>query len=288
MSTEIDNNVNPLTKYFRIPGVEVPLPTNGRFMPEGTIELNPSGNIEVFPMQTSDELILTSPDALMSGVAIEKIISSCVPCIKDPSLVSSTDLDVIIIAIRAASNGNDMDMEVECPKCKEKMTMTANLGEILANIKPVPDKIELRIADDCLIYFKPHTLREQTNIMLKIYNENRKIMSMDDDSDITEESHKLMLSQTIDNIQQFQTDSLLAAIDVIMVGDVRVTNREHITEYLRNASKSDLTKMKKEIETINSMGVDRSLSAKCVSSECEHEWKTMLEFNPSTFFVQSS
>ena len=38
---------NPLAKYFRTPGVHVPLPTNGAFMPPGGIEFDMKGTVPV-------------------------------------------------------------------------------------------------------------------------------------------------------------------------------------------------------------------------------------------------
>ena len=81
-----------LKKYYRMPGVHIRLPTNGAFMPPGSVEFTMSGDIPVYPMRGADELLLKSPDALMSGYAIEELLKSCVPAIQFPRLVSSPDL----------------------------------------------------------------------------------------------------------------------------------------------------------------------------------------------------
>lgn len=40
---------NPLEKYFRLPGVHVPLPSRGAFMPQNSIEFTLNGDIPVYP-----------------------------------------------------------------------------------------------------------------------------------------------------------------------------------------------------------------------------------------------
>ena len=101
---------NPLTKYFRIPGVHIKLPTHGAFMPTGSVAFTMNDEVPVYPMRGMDELLLKSPDALMNGYAIEKLIESCVPAIKFPRLISSPDLDVILMAIRAATYGETITL----------------------------------------------------------------------------------------------------------------------------------------------------------------------------------
>jgi hypothetical protein len=65
-----------------------------------------------------------------------------------------------------------------------------------------------------------------------------------------------------------------------------VTDREYIEEFVRKTTKDWSQKIQDKLEEINNMGVDRDVHAKC--TKCKHEWKTVLEFNPATFFAQSS
>ena len=63
---------DPLAKYYRMPGVHVRLPSNGAFMPPGSVQFTVTGEVPIYPMRAADELLLKSPDALMSGYAIEE------------------------------------------------------------------------------------------------------------------------------------------------------------------------------------------------------------------------
>lgn len=286
MTTET-NPANPLAGFFRLPGLEISLPTNGRYMPAGSIELNPAGKVEVFAMQGSDELLLTSPDALMSGVAVEKIIESCIPAIKNPELVSAPDLDVIVIAIRAASSGNTMEMELTCPKCKEEMEFEVDLRHILATTSEIPETLELRLSDEMVIFFKPHSLRDQTRMMLAAFEENRRVTALEG-KELDDATRRQVLIDTLGRMKNFENESIMASIEKIVVPNAEVTERAFIMEWLANAPKKNTEAIKKKLEEINGMGIDKTIDAKCMSEKCGHEWKTSLEFNPSTFFAQGS
>lgn len=275
---------NPLAGYFRMPGLSVPLPTGGRFFPAGSIDLDAKGQVSVFPMRGSDEMLLKSPDALMSGLAVEKLIESCVPGIKLPHLVTSPDLDVLLLAIRAASLGNQMPIEVACPKCEHAMAFDVDLGSVLATMKPMPDNIDLRISADMVIVMQPHTLSSQTKLLLAAYEEQRRAMAAEEME--SEEEKQQVLRGTLKKIQAFQNESLADAITKVSVPGSEVTDRKYILEFVTNAPRDLFDKIRHQVELINSMGIDRSIHIKC--EKCTEEWKSKIEFNPATFFAPSS
>ncbi len=254
-------------------------------MPEGTITLNQAGKVEVYAMQASDELLLTSPDALMSGVAVEKIIESCVPSITNAAMVSAPDLDALIIAIRAASNGTNMEMSVPCPSCKEVNEIVCDLSAILATAQEVPEVLEVRLNDDIVISLKPHCVGDQTRMMLAAYNENRKISILESE-DLSEEKRRNILIDTVETLRGFQTSSILSSISKVTIPETSVDDKQMIKEFLENSAPQHLKLIKDEVEKINSMGVDKNIHVTC--AKCNHQWDTNLEFNPSTFFGQGS
>ena len=120
-------NTNPLKQYFRRPSIYLKLPSGGKYYPEGSIELPENNEVPIYPMTAIDEITSKTPDALFNGIAVTEIIKSCVPNIKDPWQVPATDLDALLIAIRAATNGNMLDVESSCPSCKEESSYNINL-----------------------------------------------------------------------------------------------------------------------------------------------------------------
>jgi hypothetical protein len=280
-------NPNPLAQYFRAPGLSVKLPTGGRYLPKGAIEFDSQGQVEVFPMRGADEVLLKSPDALMSGLAIERMIGSCVPALKLPALISAPDLDVLLLAIRAATFGNTMQLDIDCPKCGHDNSFDCDLPSILATMTPFPDVLELRLAPEVIVTFKPHTLDEQTRLLISAYEQNRSTQLLDsEDSDLSEEEKQNIMRKALKTVEHLQHVSLSNAIQYITVPGATVTDRKYIIEFLANAANTWLSQIRDKIEEVNMLGLDRSVHAKC--TKCEHEWTAQIEFNPATFFAQSS
>jgi hypothetical protein len=115
-------SINPLKQYFRRPAVYLQLPSGGKDYSEGVIDFTESGELPVYPMTAIDEITTKTPDALFNGTAMADLINSCVPNIKDPWQISSTDMDAILLAIKAASGSQNLEIDSTCPKCKEVST----------------------------------------------------------------------------------------------------------------------------------------------------------------------
>ena len=65
---------NPLQKYFRQPKVFIKLPSGGIYSKPGTIQ-GDAGNVPVYGMTGMDEIIVRTPDALLSGESTATVIS---------------------------------------------------------------------------------------------------------------------------------------------------------------------------------------------------------------------
>ncbi len=123
---------NPLKQYFRRPAIYLTLPSKGKDYPPGVIDFPENGELPIYPMTAIDEITTKTPDALFNGNAVAELIKSCVPNIKDPWQVSSTDLDAILLAIKAASGSDSLEIDSTCPGCKEQSTYKINLVAVLS------------------------------------------------------------------------------------------------------------------------------------------------------------
>ena len=63
--TRVDGN--PLAQYFRHPKAQIELPTLGNFWPEGSLELKEGKYLDIMPMTARDEIMMKSPEGLLSG-----------------------------------------------------------------------------------------------------------------------------------------------------------------------------------------------------------------------------
>ena len=155
------NENNPLQQYFRQPAIYVKLPSQGKFYPNNTLDMPPTGELPVYPMTAIDEISVRTPDALFNGTAMVELIKSCVPAIKDPWQIKSIDVDAILLAIKSCSQGNDLEVESTCPSCAEAATYGVNLIGMLQNIKKVDYSTPLRMGE-MEIKFRPLVYKEMS------------------------------------------------------------------------------------------------------------------------------
>lgn len=278
-----ENSGNPLAKYYRVPGVHVRLPTNGVFMPAGSIDLTLSGDIPVYPMRSADEMLLKSPDALMSGYAIEQLIHSCVPAIKLPRLISTPDLDVLLLAIRAATYGETITLMPVCPKCGAENQAQRNLSYLMTHMTFIERENPVRLTDEIIVYVRPYNLNNATKLGLASFEEARKLQAVEE-ALASERTNQVSLSmQRLTSV----TDEIMAdCVLRIVVPEGPVTDPEMIRGFMGNISKRWTDRIQEKLEEINRLGIDKSYEITCAS--CDHQWKAEVEFNPSTFFEQGS
>ena len=65
---------NPLANWFRQPKIYVKLPSQGRFYPDGTLDVSTTEEYPVYSMTAKDELMFKTPDALITGQASVEVI----------------------------------------------------------------------------------------------------------------------------------------------------------------------------------------------------------------------
>lgn len=277
---------NPLSKYFRLPGLSISLPTNGAFFPEGGIELDTAGEVSILPMRAADEMLLSSPDALMNNVAITNLIKSCVPAIKMPNRVSAPDLDAILIAIRVASSGEMMEIDLQCPKCEQPNSFEVDLPAILQTMTLIPAVNPLRLSGDVVVYLRPHEVAVQTKILISAFKETRLAQSLDANTEMTDEEKTVELNAVMQRLSDMNLFGIASSIIKVVVPGHEVYDIEYIQEYIGNTDKGTLAKIRAELERINSLGIDKTVPAVC--QHCAHEWNGAIEFNPSTFFEDRS
>lgn len=279
----VPENTNPLASFFRTPGLHVKLPTAGAFLPETEFDPTLAGDLPVYPMRAADELLLKSPDALMSGHAIVSMIKSCVPGIRDPKKISTPDLDVILLAIRAATFGDSMDIDVNCPSCETENSFTCSLGSIMSTVKQVPAENPVRLSDQVVVYVRPYTLEVATKVALATFEEARKIQATED---MEAEERAKAINDSYDRLNLLNMRALAASIAKVVVPGSVVSDANYVSEFIANTDRNWIEKIETRLKEVNQLGIDRTIAVQC--EKCEHEWKAAIEFDPSTFFAKGS
>lgn len=274
-------NSNPLSGYFRMPGLSVPLPTRGRFLPKGAFNPSMTGDVSILPMKASDEMLLRSPDALMSGDAIENLLLSCVPAITTPRLISTPDLDVLLLGIRAASYGETMELEIVCPKCETENAFNCHLPSVMGSMTFIEeDDNEVRLSDEVVVRVRPYNLAIASKIASESFNQAR-AMQMAQETQTDEEFQKTR-NDIFAKMSAINTEAVAQSIMSVTIPEHVVTDPAHIFEWLSETNQAWVKKIEQKLEQLNKTGIDRTFDAKCV--KCEHEWKSEIEFDPASFF----
>lgn len=270
---------NPLRQYFRRPALFISLPSKGKYYPEGAIEVPENGEFPVYPMTAIDEITAKTPDALFNGSAVAEIIKSCVPAIKDPWAIPATDLDAILIGIRAASTGNELEIESVCTACEEVSKYGVNLVGLLNDIKGDTYTEKLKLGE-LTFNFKPLSYRDVNQGNLAQFELQRaiaQIESIENDDERTKQSNETMKKLTEMNIE-----FMSKTIESIDLPHESVTDSAFIAEYLHSCDRVSYETIRKHIVKMRESTNIKPLKIKCVS--CSNEYDQPLALNVTDFF----
>jgi hypothetical protein len=272
-------SINPLKQYFRRPAVYLQLPSGGKDYAEGVIDFTESGELPVYPMTAIDEITTKTPDALFNGTAMADLINSCVPNIKDPWQISSTDMDAILLAIKAASGSQNLEIDSTCPKCKEVSTYSLELPAILATLK-APDYSTLLELNELKIKFGPLTYKEMNQAALSQFEIQRLFNTIDAITDIKEKNEKT--KDALIAVTEVTMDLIAKTIRYIETPTLTVDNPEFVLEFLRNCDKNVYLSIRDYHTSLKAKTELKPLDVKCTS--CENEYQQPFTINASDFF----
>jgi hypothetical protein len=277
--------VNPLTKYFRQPAIYLKLPSQGRFWPEGALNLPLNNEIPVLPMSTKDEIILKTPDALLNGQGVVDVIQSCCPNIVDAWQTPSVDVDAIIIAIRIASYGNSMDFESQCPHCTETSDYAIDLTRVLEGIA-CPAYTESVTLDQMEIKIKPQAYFSVNKSNMIAFEEQQLLRSLGTMEDNPEQAAQ-SFNQHIAKLVDLNAEILAGSTDHIrMASGESVVNPLFIAEFYKNCEPSIVKQVRALIESHSKQAGLAPVEVNC--HHCEQPFKVSITFDFASFFGKGS
>lgn len=272
-------NNNPLKQYFRRPAVYLKLPSEGKNYSEGVIRSTETGELPVYPMTAIDEITSKTPDALFNGTAVTELIKSCVPDILDPWSINSSDLDAILIAIKAASGAGNMEIETSCPKCQHTETYGLNLAGVLADIKPGDYSQTFKVGD-LQFKFRPLAFREMNKASIGQFELQKTFAKIET---ATDEQERAAASQdALKAITNLTMEILSQTIEYIQTPGTKVTEREFIFDFLKNCDRNIYTAVRDHNANLKAGTELKPLDVKC--SNCSNEYTQPFTLNPSDFF----
>lgn len=272
-------NNNPLKQYFRRPAVYVKLPSGGLGYTSDVVEIPESGELPVYPMTAIDEITARTPDALFNGTAVAELLKSCVPCIKDPWKINSTDLDPLLIAIKAASGGETLDIESTCPSCAEEATYQINLIAILSTLKEGDYDTPLEVGD-LKIKFKPLTYKQINDAATGQFEVQRTFMTL---NNIEDEDERTKVSHAaLERITLLTMELVAYAVEYIETPGTTVTENEFIFDFLKNCDRNIYNQVREYNTLLRQSTELKPLEIQCAN--CEHEYTQPFTLNPADFF----
>lgn len=280
----MENHNNPLKGYFRKPGIWIKLPSNGQYYSIKPKELNDMGEIPVYPMTAKDELLLKNADALLNGSAIKQIIKSCAPCIDDPELMPSIDLDAVLLGIRRCTYGEKMEVE-SFHDCGDNVKNTAvlDLNYFIGAISSL-DKIDpVTLENGIKTFVKPVTVNQLLHLNWIQYEQIRNLQ-IADQQDLDEKTRVDLLQKSYEALTHENINIVSKCIDTVVLPDgVTVTDAAMIYEWVADLSKNDFKTIETAIMGLAEKGVNKSFKIKC--HKCDQEYESQLDLNPTTFFA---
>lgn len=272
-------NINPLKQYFRRPAVYLKLPSGGKDYAPGVVNQTETGELPVYPMTAIDEITVKTPDALFNGNAVVDLIKSCVPDIVDPWKISNTDLDAILLAIKAASGNQNLELDSTCPKCKEVSTYTIDLIAILSTLKSPDYSTPLELSE-LKIKFGPLTYKEMNEAALAQFEIQKIYRTIELINDVKEKNDKT--TEALFKITSITMELIAKTIMYIETPMVTVDQYEHILEFLQNCDNSMYVSVRDYHTKLKSSTELKPLDVTCPS--CEHVYKQPFTINASDFF----
>lgn len=270
---------NPLRQYFRRPAVYVKLPSGPTAYSEDIVQPTETGELPVFPMTAIDEISVRTPDALFNGTAVVELIKSCIPNIKNPWLINSSDVDAILLSIKAASGQDNLDIDTTCPSCESETTFGINLVSIIATLKPGNYDEEYAIGD-LSVKFRPLTYKEMSDAALQQFDLQRKFMEIENTEDPKEQER--LGKEALEKVTLMTMEILTNAIEYIKTPNLVVSEKQFIIDFLKNCDRSVYANIRDYNGQLRTDSEIKPLDITC--PECSHSYQQKFTLDPSDFF----
>lgn len=243
---QIEQQGNPLKKYYRQPKQFIKLPSDYRFYVEGSVEVPQSREVAVYPMTAKDEMMFKTPDALLNGQATVDVIQSCIPAIKDAWQMPSIDCDAALMSIRMATYGTKMTVPITVPKTKIEKDLELDLQTSLGGILAAEYK-DTFLWENMEIKTKPLSYAEFTKSALKSFEQAR-LQATVVDTKLSDEEKIAQFNVSFQKLTQLNVDMVVQTIESIRVDGQTVTDKKQIKEFVDNTSKEFFSAIMEHLE----------------------------------------
>lgn len=272
-----------LDQFTRQPKIFGTLPSQGITYNDEIIRDMNVTSIPIFGMNTMDELILKTPDALFSGEATTLVIKSCIPSILDPWKILTADMDYLLIGVRIATYGDRLPITTTCPKCKEETKSDLHLPSLLDNYtsqEPL-EKITYNGLDLDIV---PLTYEISTKISKDNYQMQRRLLHIDEQKDLPDEQKDLQKQTIYKSLSMLNFETVLHHVYSISDGENVETDKEEIFAFVKNSEIGLYKLIEDATNIISKKFALPTVDVACASETCNHIYKSETSFDYSNFF----
>tara|TARA_R110000851_G_scaffold217752_2_gene370678 strand:+ start:682 stop:1545 length:864 start_codon:yes stop_codon:yes gene_type:complete len=279
---------NTLQDFYRSPKLYVGLPSGGAFYDEDVIDWPENNELPVLAMTPKDDLIVRNPDALLNGDAVIRLIRSCVPSIKKPEQIIAPDMELLLVAIRAASESDKaVKIEHKCTECEHEMAFEIDLGLAVQDFQAIDDLTEFELKNGLTVGVKPANYLYSINTAKQMIEQANLLGKIASEVSDSEEERIQDIGKAFDKMANFNYSILVNSVNYIKIPDVDevVDDKKQILEFLDNVDAKIGTEISDVVSSINNGGINKIHSANC--EKCEAPFEVPIDFDPVSFFLTS-
>ena len=269
---------NPLQQHFRQPKIFIGVPSHGIYSKPGTFNGDPS-RIPVCGMTGMDEILMKTPDALLSGESTVSVIASCCSAIQDPWDLTVLDIDLVLVAIRIATYGNELSVTHICPECETENEYNINLTSLIDYFGTCQYDSKL-VLNDLVILTRPLTYKQSTEFSLKNFGYQQRLKQILELTDTTE--RQTLTTEIFKGLALLKNEIFTAGVDSVDTGKTVVSEKSFIREWIDNCDSSVTDAITKHIEKNQDIWAMPKQHIKC--SHCDHETDISIDLDQSNFF----
>jgi hypothetical protein len=236
-------------------------------------------NMPVFGMTGMDEILMKTPDALLTGESTVKVMQSCCPGIVDGWEVTNLDFNLILTAIRIATFGNSIAVSSKCTGCGTDNDYEIDLTRVVEYFAHCSYDNKI-VYKNLVIKTKPLTYKQITDFALRNFQLqqrlNQNIVLTD------EEEKKKNFSELFSQLAGLQNEIFTEGIEQVTVDNTVVNEKEYIREWLANCDRDAYEDIKTTILKNQEKYSSPEHDVECL--ECGKAAKILVDLDQASFF----
>lgn len=272
---------NPLQQFFRQPKIYIKFPSEGAYTKPGVLQGN-TANAPVYGMTGMDEILIKTPDALISGESTVKVIESCCPVVKNAWEINNLDVEVLLTAIRIATYGDSITITHSCQHCSEESDYELSLSKLIEHFGDIQydNKVVLK---DVVVRLQPLTYRQVTDYGQRNFQLQQRLKQAGTIE--VEEERQKQISDIYKEFALLQNEIYSASIEAVEAGSQVVNERAFIDEWLLNTDKVSIDRVRQKVDENRAKWKNPPQQVTC--PECSKENTILIELDHSDFFANA-